>query len=387
MENVKAKWMYFHLKLSMIIIIVVIGISYWINSIGLDLEFSGRFFENGKWIIKHSQPWQFFYDYGTIPAILLSVSGLFVIILSFIKDKLIKYRKIGIFVVMTMALGPGLVVNSIFKDHWGRPRPRHVQEFNGKQQFLEIGEKGIAGSGKSFPCGHASMGFYLITPLFFIRKSKYQKIGFAVLGIVMGGLIGYARIIQGGHFLSDAIWAGVFVYLVDSLCFYTLKMHENIYWVSRKKVSKKMNKFVISILVIILIGLLYFFMTTIPYYKAKKMSISADELKNYKEIVIDIPEVSAKISFSDSLFVDFSAQGFGLPNAKISFKKIKEDDRFSLAINEKGKFSEIHKIAAITLPLDKIGKIKFLHTSKMQIENFSELSVIEKGKLLNALGN
>lgn len=75
-------------------------------------------------------------------------------------------------------------------------------------------EKGIAGSGKSFPSGHASMGFYMFSPYFVLRRSSRPgSIGFLVLGLGYGALMGLARMIQGGHFASDVVWAGGFIYL------------------------------------------------------------------------------------------------------------------------------------------------------------------------------
>ncbi len=34
-----------------------------------------------------------------------------------------------VFLAATMAIGPGLIVNLGFKDHWGRPRPYQTEEF------------------------------------------------------------------------------------------------------------------------------------------------------------------------------------------------------------------------------------------------------------------
>ena len=35
-----------------------------------------------------------------------------------------KRRLYGIFILLCVVVGPGLIVNAILKDHWGRPRPR-----------------------------------------------------------------------------------------------------------------------------------------------------------------------------------------------------------------------------------------------------------------------
>ena len=41
----------------------------------------------------------------------------------------------ALFLIATLALGPGLVTNVILKDNWGRPRPPEVTQFNGPEQF------------------------------------------------------------------------------------------------------------------------------------------------------------------------------------------------------------------------------------------------------------
>ena len=33
------------------------------------------------------------------------------------------WRRVGIFLLLSLAIGPGLIVNGVFKNAWGRPRP------------------------------------------------------------------------------------------------------------------------------------------------------------------------------------------------------------------------------------------------------------------------
>src|SRR4051812_8492190 len=37
--------------------------------------------------------------------------------------------RVAVFLLLSLALGPGLVVNAVLKDHWGRARPTQVTEF------------------------------------------------------------------------------------------------------------------------------------------------------------------------------------------------------------------------------------------------------------------
>jgi len=82
-------------------------------------------------------------------------------VLSQVQEKFKKIRIYAVYVFLAVALGPGLVVNSVFKPYWGRPRPREVTEFSGKYQYRPFYIPEVGAQGKSFPCGHCSMLFHL----------------------------------------------------------------------------------------------------------------------------------------------------------------------------------------------------------------------------------
>jgi len=193
---------------------LLFGTSVIIRLTDLDLKVSGRFFsESGGWFLGGKPIWQAFYHYGTYPAAALGVWALAVLIFSFFRSGLKGQRRRALFILCALLIGPGLIVNVCFKDHWGRPRPREVVTFSGTESFVPVLEMGT-GDGKSFPSGHASMGFFLIIPYFCFRK-KQPKTSYLILGggLGYGILMGIARIAQGGHFVSDIIWSAGFVYL------------------------------------------------------------------------------------------------------------------------------------------------------------------------------
>jgi lipid A 4'-phosphatase len=194
------------------IAVILSAIISWTNA---DLEIATLFYVPGKgWFMGQELPWYFLYHYGNIPGIILAVGGFLVFALSFFRKELLPYKKIGLFLVIFMILGPGLVVNTVFKEHWGRPRPGDIVNFGGKGTFHQPWEIGETGQGQSFPSGHASVGFFLFAPYFFLTKS-HRKAAFAFLflGIAFGFFMGTGRIIQGGHFLTDVIWSGLITYL------------------------------------------------------------------------------------------------------------------------------------------------------------------------------
>jgi len=196
----------------------------------LDLNIERNFYLSGMgWIYKDSNPWYLLYHYGTYPPLIIFFAAFFALLVSFFSLKVRSYRKIATFFILVMVIGPGLIVNTVFKDNWGRPRPRQVEQFGGNQPFHKVWVKGTSGLGKSFPSGHASAAFYLLSPFFVFRK-RSRKIALSFLsgGLLYGVLMGTARMVQGGHFPSDVIWAGGFVYLSGLTLYYMLKMDRDI---------------------------------------------------------------------------------------------------------------------------------------------------------------
>jgi lipid A 4'-phosphatase len=195
------------------LILGILTVIFWVTD--LDIAIESLFYSPEKgWFLKNVDPWIFLYHYGNIPGIALASGGAVVFVWGFFSHRAATYRKAALFLCLVMVLGPGLVVNTTFKHYWGRARPRQIQELGGTQKYLPVWQKGISGEGKSFPSGHASVAFYLFSPFFFFRKSRRKwALFFLVLGITYGLFMGTARVVQGGHFPSDVVWAGGFTYL------------------------------------------------------------------------------------------------------------------------------------------------------------------------------
>ncbi len=173
---------------------------------------------NDQWPGLYHQPWIFLYKTAPIPGMALAAAALIILCAGFISTWLKKYRRQSLFVIFLLALGPGLLINVVLKDHLGRPRPQELAIFGGKQQFVQFWQTGPDEKNSSFPSGHASIAFFLMAPWFIFRRRR-RSLGLCFLwcGIGFGLLVGTARIMQGGHFLSDILWAGGLVYIVGEL--------------------------------------------------------------------------------------------------------------------------------------------------------------------------
>lgn len=119
------------------------------------------------------------------------------------------------YLLAVLIVAPGLLANTVLKDNWGRARPSQTIEFGGKKAFtpaLRISDQ--CDHNCSFVCGHAAMAF---TPmaLAFVLRSRRQRRWALAGGLGFGGLVGMVRIIEGGHFLSDVLFAGLLIYGVS----------------------------------------------------------------------------------------------------------------------------------------------------------------------------
>lgn len=119
----------------------------------------------------------------------------------------------ALFVVLSLALGPGLLVNGILKEVWSRPRPGMVTEFGGDYKFMPWWDpRGSCDSNCSFVSGETSSATWMIAPAMMAPPSwRYAALGAASLYALAFAVI---RLVVGGHFLSDVLFAGIFTGLL-----------------------------------------------------------------------------------------------------------------------------------------------------------------------------
>lgn len=209
-------------------VMIMILLTALLAAAKLDLGWERHFYVPGAgWVYGNAAPWHFLYRFGVIPAYLVAGGSLLLYAAGYITERPRRFRRGALFFVLLLALGPGLLVNTVFKDHWGRPRPRQMQIFGGNREFHQVWQDGTPGEGESFPSGHASAAFYLVAPYFVLRR-RARKCAYLALaaGSCYGILMGVARMAQGGHFASDVLWAAGIDYLVGAVLCYLLKLDE-----------------------------------------------------------------------------------------------------------------------------------------------------------------
>lgn len=145
-----------------------------------------------------------------IYAIAGATAGIFAVNAAFKRRWLGVDGRVAAFVLLALALGPGLAVDMGLKDHWGRARPRDIVEFGGARQFTPpFQPTNQCDDNCAFVSGHAALAFSLAT-LAFLAPPRRRR---AALGaaVAFGLGVGFMRMLQGAHFLSDVIFAGFVV--------------------------------------------------------------------------------------------------------------------------------------------------------------------------------
>ncbi len=172
------------------------------------------------WPYGRLQPWRFFNNADKLLTLLLSAIALGALFLSFLVSRARIWRRRALFIIVSMLIGPGLIVNICLKDHWGRPRPEQVKEFGGRLDFKPLFVKGTGGQGHSFPSGHASIAFEFLVFYFIWRRRRPWVLAALAGGLGLGLMMSVARMAAGAHFLSDVLWSGGITFIVSWVLYY-----------------------------------------------------------------------------------------------------------------------------------------------------------------------
>jgi hypothetical protein len=125
-------------------------------------------------------------------------------------------------VLLGLVVGPGLLANALFKDHWQHPRPRDLIEFGGPLHYVPSPLIGTEG-GASFPCGHCSVGFMFAAGWWIWRRRRPAWAAASLAGgLALGALLGVGRMAAGAHFLSDIVWSALLAFAVLHVLWYRI---------------------------------------------------------------------------------------------------------------------------------------------------------------------
>ncbi len=183
----------------------------------LDLDLAGAFFNPARHLFNvNAQLWVQHSREAARLIIALLVLPAFLAILGKViwpRRRMLIEGRAAIFLIATLALGPGLLTNVILKDHWGRARPINVQQFGGAEHFSPWWDpRGDCPDNCSFVAGEPAGAFWTLAPAA-LAPPELRAIAYGA-ALAFGAGIAALRIAAGAHFFSNVVFAGVFTYLV-----------------------------------------------------------------------------------------------------------------------------------------------------------------------------
>lgn len=126
-----------------------------------------------------------------------------------------------IYLFTVYLVGPLVLVNGVLKAHWGRARPQDIVEFGGAHQFTPFwlpADQCLKNC--SFVSGEVAAVFVLSLAMLMLTGKSMQnlpgplRIACRVLAFVLPPMVVLQRLAAGRHFLSDMVFAGLFVLLL-----------------------------------------------------------------------------------------------------------------------------------------------------------------------------
>lgn len=288
---------------------------------GADLAWTGAFYRPGHslggWA--RVQPWLCLYDYGELPPLLLLAAALGLYVACRVGKAPRQYAKPCLVIILTIALGPGLLVNGLLKNYWGRPRPVEVSGLGGDWEYRTVWEPGIPGRGKSFTCGHCSMAFAMGSGAAFAPYFPVASGAILVASVGYGILMGVARMALGGHFPTDVLWSGILVFMIVAALYYLVLRIPESADASAPEVRLGRSKIVLLTLVFVVLpsGVC---LVNSPYYQEDRVPVAVPSQVNEVVLHTGPDQIQAyKMHAADAKEMQLHTviQGYGAPWARL----------------------------------------------------------------------
>ena len=331
-----------------LVLIVAHTAVFWFSDI--DIQVASYFYhpeQENPWPLGETTLWMFFYKLGPILTIAIALSSLLVILIASLKKSWTIHRHQAAFILLCFVIGPGLIVNTLFKDNWGRPRPAQVIQFQGAEQYVPPLMYNAAGDGKSFPSGHSSLGFAFIAFWFLWRKRR-PLLANAALGfsLFLGTMLGISRMSAGGHFLSDVFWS-LWIPLLTSMTLYHFFFKRSLEGENTSQDQWwKSTLYGGAAFAILAYGVFNW-----PAKQTQTQTIETHSIVNFLADKTHL-KIEYKAIDDNHIEIRHRVNGFGLPFSKQLLSVDTEGDISNIKIKASGFFTELESETNLILPIN-----------------------------------
>jgi hypothetical protein len=198
------------------------------------------------------------------------------------------------------------------------------------------------------------MGFYLSVPWLVLRRRRRAlAAAFLVAGVAAGGVLGVARMMAGGHFFSDVLWAGGMVWIV-ALVLHRLLDPERVAEPAERDqaVDRRRARVVTLVSSGLLAALTIGALLATPYFSRKTFTRKAAEVRASAASVweVSLDEATVAVEAGPDLEASYEVRAFGFPNSRLNFAFAERPDAAVLSIDRIGWFTERRTNVALRLP-------------------------------------
>ena len=167
---------------------------------------NGRVIRSTHEKTRHSRAVDCYLVWGWFPALIALLLRL-----ARVRRPMLMSTRSAVFLLLTLALGPPLLVNEGLKTYWTRPRPVQVTEFGGRQKFIPWwNPRGGCSVRCSFVAGETATASWAYAPA---ALAPVQWRPLAYIGVfILAAISGTQRLAFGAHFFSDVAFAEIVIF-------------------------------------------------------------------------------------------------------------------------------------------------------------------------------
>ena len=346
----------------------------------LDLAAAGFFYRadgTERWPLGERMPWSLLYRMAPWITASLVLGGLGVLAAGYWRRHGALRRQAS-FVLLVLVAGPGLLVNGVFKDHWERPRPRDVIEFGGAAHYTPAPLPGEGG--KSFPCGHCSVGFlYGLGWWIWSATRPFLAAASLGLGLAVGIALGIGRMAAGGHFLSDIVGSALIPFFLAHALYHYVLPHPSRLWRLAPLGAVIGAAGILAALFVTAHGTPI--AADIPlarYGEAPRVFELAAPTANVDIVVLDEREPSVSIAGE--------LHGFGLPTSRLGTSQTfvhAPSPMLRYAIEQSGWFTDLDAAVSVHLPRGRFERLVVrLGRGNVTVKDATAAHVLATGALV-----
>lgn len=187
--------------------LVVFATAMFLLVPSLDIGFSRLFYDPEVGFRLSSDPWlRRVRDLSEIivwTAVIVCIA-LIAVKLAAVEPPSLMSPRITLFLLSTLAIGPGLLINGLLKNNWGRPRPRSIEAFGGDLPYVSVWNISDGFDGNhSFVSGEASSAIWVTALALVVPRDLRLPVLAVTIPFALAASLG--RVAFGGHFLSDVL--------------------------------------------------------------------------------------------------------------------------------------------------------------------------------------